>query len=183
MGTIRQDLFISEGAHASFENCLFEACEKCEWLVEDDAAQKEMAFEKMCRGWAIGTKDFKKALLKELEEAREENEKGDGSDAVPRYYGEGLREANRLRWEMLLEKGLSRLGKGAASIKTDLKSAKWKIMLAALLKQKTSATNVWITGKLNMGTPDAVSRYVSEFRQRGGHKETEYEQLTTKVMK
>ena len=124
-----------------------------------------MAFEKMCRGWAIGTKDFKKALLKELEEAREEDEKADGSDAVPRYYGEGLREANRLRWEMLLEKGLSRLGKGAASIKTDLKSAKWKIMLAALLKQKTSATNVWITGKLNMGTPDAVSRYVSEFRQ------------------
>jgi len=108
-GNYRQDLFINEGAHASFENCLFEACEKSEWVLE------------------------------------------------------GLREANRLRWEILLEKGLSSLGKDAASAATDLKSAKWKIMLAALLKQKTSATNVWITGQLRMGTPDVVGRYVSEF--------------------
>jgi hypothetical protein len=41
-------------------------------------------------------------------------------------------------------------------------------MLAALLKQKTSATNVWITRELDMGTPDEVSRYVSEFRQNDG---------------
>jgi len=153
------------------------------WLVEDDAARKEMAFEKMCRGWAIGTKDFKKALLEELEDAKEEDENADGSDAVARYYGEGLREANRLRWEMLLEKGLASLAKDAASIATDLKSAKWKILLAALLKQKTSATNVWITRKLNMGTSDAVSRYVSEFRRNGGEEEKEYRALTTKVMK
>jgi putative transposase len=26
------------------------------WLSKDDGAQKEMAFEKMCRGWALGTK-------------------------------------------------------------------------------------------------------------------------------
>ena len=44
------------------------------WLAEDDVAKKEMAFEKMCRGWALGTKDFKKALLKELEDAQEEDE-------------------------------------------------------------------------------------------------------------
>jgi REP element-mobilizing transposase RayT len=153
------------------------------WLVEDDVVGKEMAFEKMCRGWAIGTKDFKKALLEELEEAKEEDEKRDGSDAVAKYYGEGLREANRLRWEMLLEKGLSSLGKDAACIATDLKSAKWKIMLAALLKQKSSATNIWIAGQLRMGTPDAVSRYVSEFKSNGGHGTKEYETLTTKVMK
>lgn len=153
------------------------------WLVDDDAARKEMAFGKMCRGWAIGTKDFKKALLEELEDAKEEDENADGSDAVARYYGEGLREANRLRWEMLLEKGLASLGKDAASIATDLKSAKWKIMLAALLKQKTSATNVWITRQLHMGTPDAVSRYVSEFRRNGGDETKEYQALTTTVMK
>ena len=91
------------------------------WLVEDDTARKEMAFDKMCRGWAIGTKDFKKALLEKLEDAKEEDEKGEGSDAVARYYGEGLREANRLRWEMLLGQGLSSLGKNAACIATDLK--------------------------------------------------------------
>lgn len=153
------------------------------WLAENDAAQKEMAFGKMCRGWAIGTKDFKKALLEELEDAEEEDEKTDRFAAVARYYGEGLREANQLRWEMLLEKNLSVLGKDRESIATDLKSAKWKVMLAALLKQKTSATNGWITRQLNMGTPDAVSRYVSEFRLAGGEVNTEYKNLTTKVMK
>ena len=153
------------------------------WLAEDDVAKKEMAFEKMCRGWALGTKDFQRALLKELEDAREEDERGDHSESVARYYGEGLREANRLRWEMLLESGLCFFGKDADSIAMDLKSANWKVLLAALLKQKTSATNVWITKHLNMGTPDAVSRYVSEFRQNHGYETPEYQTLTTKVMK
>ena len=27
-------LFINEGAHRSFENCLFEACVKCGWVLE-----------------------------------------------------------------------------------------------------------------------------------------------------
>ena len=33
-GNDRQDLFIDDGAHLSFENCLFEACEKCDWVLE-----------------------------------------------------------------------------------------------------------------------------------------------------
>jgi len=33
-GNYRQDLFINEGAYASFETCLFEACEKCGWVLE-----------------------------------------------------------------------------------------------------------------------------------------------------
>ncbi|MBT62542.1 MAG: hypothetical protein CML13_04945 [Puniceicoccaceae bacterium] len=59
----------------------------------------------------------------------------------------------------------------------------YHIMLAALLKQKTSATNGWITRELNMGTADAVSRYVSAFRQNDGYGAKEYQSLTTKVMK
>jgi len=153
------------------------------WLVADELAQKEMAFEKMCRGWALGTKDFKKGLLEELEKAKEIDQGTDGTSAVDRYYGEGLREANRLRWEMLLEKGLEFLSKDRASIETDLKSARWKVMLAAVLKKKTSATNAWITDQLNMGTADAVSRYVSEFRASGGDSEASCMNLITKVMK
>lgn len=33
-GNYRQDLFINESSHLSFENCLLEACEKCEWVLE-----------------------------------------------------------------------------------------------------------------------------------------------------
>ncbi|MBT4797803.1 MAG: hypothetical protein HON81_05740 [Verrucomicrobia bacterium] len=138
-----------------------------------------MAFDKMCRGWALGTKDFKKALLEEVED---DNEPVDQPEKVPRYDGERLREANELRWEMLLDKGLSAIGKDTKSISGDLKSADWKVTLACLLKLKTSATNLWITQQLNMGTPDAVSRYVSEFRTSGGDQKMPFKELTTKVM-
>ena len=149
------------------------------WLSTDDAAQKEMAFDKMCRGWALGTKEFKKALLEEVENDTEADHE---SEVVPRYDGENLREANELRWEILLDKGLAAMGQDANSILNDRKSAAWKVSLATLLKQKTSATNVWITKQLNMGTPDAVSRYVSEFRIAGGDKKTTFKELTTNVM-
>ena len=33
-GNYRQDLFINAGAHLAFERCLFEACEKCGWVLE-----------------------------------------------------------------------------------------------------------------------------------------------------
>ena len=33
-GNYRQDLFINEGAHRSFKKCLFDACEKCGWMLE-----------------------------------------------------------------------------------------------------------------------------------------------------
>ncbi|MBC8411836.1 MAG: transposase, partial [Rhodobacteraceae bacterium] len=33
-GNYRQDLFMNDGAHEAFERCLFEACEKCGWILE-----------------------------------------------------------------------------------------------------------------------------------------------------
>ncbi len=152
------------------------------WLSADSAAQKEMAFETMCRGWAIGTKEFKKALLEEVEDDKDNNGSKAAAERIPSYDGQRLREANQLRWEMLLDAGLAALGKDTQSITTDLKSAQWKVMLACLLKQKSSATNVWITKQLNMGTSDAVSRYVSEFRKTKGQHSKAYKQLTTKIM-
>ncbi|MEO0508825.1 MAG: transposase [Verrucomicrobiota bacterium] len=154
------------------------------WLSTDNAAQKEFAFEKMCRGWAIGTKDFKKALLKELEKSDDVDNEDNTSerDTILRYDGASLREANELQWELLLEKGLSVLEKNAEALVNDKKSEAWKVLLATLLKQKSSATNVWITQKLNMGTSDAVSRYVSEFKHSRGHEKKAYKSLITKVM-
>lgn len=33
-GNCRQDLFIKDGSHQSFQSCLFEACIKCGWVLE-----------------------------------------------------------------------------------------------------------------------------------------------------
>jgi len=76
-----------------------------------------------------------------------------------------------------LERGLSALGKDAAAIREDLKSAPWKVMLAAVIKRHTSATNVWITGRLNMGIPQAVSQDVGKFHAAGGEGTEAYQEL------
>jgi putative transposase len=103
-----------------------------------------------CKGWAIGSKDFKKSLLSEEIERKNAavEEAGDVNLEQERYDGKELREANELKWELFLERGLKMLGKDAAAIREDKKSAAWKVMLAAVIKKHTSATNVWITGKL-----------------------------------
>ena len=69
---------------------------------------------------------------------------------------------------MIFGWGPAQLGKDATAIREDLKSADWKLMLAAVMKRYTSATNVWITERLNMGIPQAVSQNVGKLHQSGG---------------
>ena len=52
------------------------------------------------------------------------------------------------------------LGKGTTDIANDRKSAYWKVWIASVLKERSSATNVWIARKLNMGVPQAVTIHV-----------------------
>jgi hypothetical protein len=137
----------------------------------------------ICLGWAIGSKDFKKGLLSE--EAERSKSEAEGAKLIglkqERYDGKELREANELKWELFLERGLSALGKDATAIRADKKSAAWKVMLASVIKKHTSATNVWITGKLNMGIPQAVSQVVGNFYAAGGNKTEGYKELTINI--
>lgn len=128
------------------------------WLSTDEPARKEMEFDKMCRGWALGSKDFKRELVKSEGLLKE------GSTEAIRMEGKDLREVNELMWEMLLSDGLAAAGKGADSITNDRKSAYWKIKIAAELKCKTSAPSTWIAQHLNMGSPQLVGSYVKRFK-------------------
>jgi hypothetical protein len=56
---------------------------------------------------------------------------------------------------------MKRLKKNQADIIEEIKSSDQKILIAAVLKCKTIATNVWIADKLNMGVPHVVSRYTA----------------------
>jgi hypothetical protein len=158
--------------------------EYLQWLSTDNKARKEMAFEKMCKGWAVRTKQFKKALI---EEAKEEVDAGmdvpgeTGSRKMPRYDGETLREANKLRWELVLEQCMKSLDKTSENVKKDKKSADWKIMIAVALKHTTSATNIWIADALNMGVPHAVSRYVGMFGQSGEETKPAFQKIIANI--
>ena len=109
------------------------------------------------------------------------NEPKEASVKVPRYDGATLQEANELRWELLLDACVKSLKKTTTDSKREIKSADWKILIAAVLKSKTSATNVWIAEKLNMGVPHAVSRYVGIFRQNKEDRKQAYQELIANI--
>ena len=41
-----------------------------QWLSADDAEQKRLGFEKMTRGWAKGSKEFKKVVLEGIKDKK-----------------------------------------------------------------------------------------------------------------
>ncbi len=60
-----------------------------------------------------------------------------------------------------------------------LEQAEWKVVVAMVFKQETSATNVWIAKHLNMGVSQAVSRYISIYR--ASKNEYEFRDLITRI--
>jgi len=122
------------------------------WLVEDLPAQKAMAFAQMSRGWALGSREFKKSLVAEERQAR----------VVLRQTQTDATEARELAWQSQVERCLKALGKGVQDVSRDRKSADWKVAVAGHMKANGLCTNRWLAKELNMGVEFAVSRYVGE---------------------
>ena len=121
------------------------------WLSSDDAAKMDLKFDRMSRGWALGTKEFKKAVVED--ECRRK---------AKLFIGEkDHAEVRELQWEECLQSCLQVLGKGPMEAQSDLKSADWKVAIAALLKKRHLCANGWLSDRLNMGADSAVSRNVA----------------------
>ena len=147
--------------------------EYLQWLATDDAAQKKMAFVKMSRGWALGSKEFKKSIL--------DDTLGEKPLLHNHFEGRDLSEVNELLWERLLEQCLSALGKTSEDIEANPKSADWKIAIAVVLKKQTSAPNTWISQHLSMGVSQAVSRYTAALLAKPKRKRKLLSELTTRI--
>lgn len=132
------------------------------WLNENERAQKQLKFESMSRGWVLGGRAFKQALVKEH---REKLAQG-GRDWAT------TREAREMLWTEALHAAMAKLGKCSADVEKDRKAAPWKVAVAAQLKSASTVSNIWLAERLGMGAPDGVSRYVHELR-RGERKEAE----------
>jgi len=128
------------------------------WQAKDDPADQREAFARMTQGWAVGKAEFKQKLLQ-----------GHVVTATARAWAKmGAREIRESHWEALLADGLSQLGLAASEAEPARKSAPWKIALAAWMKQKSQVTNRWLSDRLRMGTPVAVSHHVGRLRRHGG---------------
>lgn len=129
-----------------------------EWLNENAQAQKDAAFEKMSKGWAIATKEFKKAVVADERNRLAAIETGDKDFAE-------IREG---KWETELERCMKALGKSPKDAVKDSKASDWKVAIATRLKSKHLCKNPWLSARLNMGAPAGVSRYCSELKS--GHR-------------
>ena len=131
--------------------------EYLEWLVEDEAARKQMRFEQMSKGWVIGSLDFKKALLREHQELR-----GKG----PRVVADDVAAAREAIWWDELNEILPLLGRKRHELAGTGKSAEWKLAAAAMLKARTTATNRWLARNLHLGSRYEVGRKVAAWLRR-----------------
>lgn len=128
------------------------------WQAEAGPAGKNKAYVSLSQGWALGTKGFKQALVKDH-----------ALLAAARAWEEhGAQEIRAVGWQEQMERCLRELGKSQADAATERKSAAWKVAIASYLKQKTQATNRWLCEQLHMGTPVSVSQLVGQARRQPG---------------
>ena len=136
------------------------------WLSADDEACRDLGFETMSRGWAKGTKAFKKAVL------------DDQQDVLRgRIVESEAAEMREPRWERNLAYGLAALGRHADELETSKKGERWKVALARYLRERLLVPNAWLAERLQMGTSNSVSSRVSRYRRESGSSDDEWNTL------
>lgn len=114
----------------------------------DSGRQKELHVQ-LCRGWFVGTREGKEAILSDIADGN--LDVGPGSD---QFGKEGA--------ELLLKRGLASLAKPARDLEDDRKGAVWKVVLASWVKSQCGVGNQWLSEHLFMGNMHNVSRMVSQ---------------------
>ena len=128
------------------------------WQNAEGPVGKNQAYVSLSSGWALGSDSFKAALVKDHAVL-----------ATTRAWEEqGAAEVRELQWADALAAALQILDRNNLDCERDRKSAPWKIAVAAYLKRTTQASNRWLAARLRMGSPVALSQYVSLLSRNGG---------------
>ena len=125
------------------------------WLAQDEATQRELKFEQMSKGWLIGSDAFKKALIEDQQELKDQQ--------IMAHHG--LAQGQSLIWQQEADKLLKKLKRTKTDVLNAPKSAAWKVAIAAAMKSRTTVSNRWLGEHLNMGALHEVSRLVSRWRR------------------
>jgi REP element-mobilizing transposase RayT len=141
------------------------------WQAAEGPAGRSKVYVSMSEGWALGTREFKAALIKDHALAAE----------ARAWESAGAREIREVRWTEALDRCLRRLGRTEADVRKDRKGAPWKAAIALRLKETTQASNRWLAEHLNMGRPEAVSVHVGRLRKAAAAQNGDYRKLSTYV--
>jgi REP element-mobilizing transposase RayT len=139
------------------------------WQAEEGPAGNTSTYACLSRGWALGPPEFKAALIKDHALLA----------ASRAWEAAGAQEIRTQRWRECLQLGFKALARTPEDALRDRKSAAWKAILAAWMKQTTQASNRWLAEQLHMGRPEAVSVYVRRLRTSGGLNHPDYRRLCT----
>jgi putative transposase len=141
------------------------------WQNEKGPVGKSTAYESMSKGWVLGSREFKQALIKD--EATAGNLRA--RDSL------GAKEFQRLEWELLLENALVVIPESERSERIG-KSAAWKIAVAKWMKSSSNVTNGWLADRLGMGTGVYLSKHVGLYNS-GNHPDVEPWMIRLKKVK
>ena len=106
-------------------------------------------------GWCIGSKAFKEELAGEYFAKK----------GLLRMEKQELKEFNELQWEKFVQLALLELRLQKRDISESPYSARWKLAIASQLKRNSSVPNAWLSHRLNMGAPNAVSNNCGRYQR------------------
>jgi hypothetical protein len=122
------------------------------WQAEDGPVGKGSAYVSLSQGWALGTEQFRAALVKDFDLA-----------ATARAWEvDGAQEVRSVRCEKQLRVCLRAIGRQPAKMADEPKGAVWKVAVAARMKRTTDASNGWLAERLKMGSATRVSQVVGD---------------------
>lgn len=140
------------------------------WQAESGPAGRNKAYASLSRGWALGSKEFKTALVKDHALAAH----------TRAWETSGAKEVRAVRWRTTLEKGLRVVRRSESDLVATAKSIDWKLAVAEWMKSTTQATNGWLSENLHMGAPAALSRNLTHYRRFRRDHDTLWKRLISK---
>lgn len=124
-----------------------------EFLAGDEPSKAALVSETMSRGWCVGAEKFRNELRRQIAE------RGAALDRFGGLEPEAVRREREAVWEETLRK-FARAAKIDLAALPAQKSAPEKVLLAAVLKRRTSVANGWLARRLGMGEPASASQFV-----------------------
>jgi putative transposase len=124
-------------------------------IANDPARQKAEGFNQMTRGWAIGSKEWKREMAAEF----------DLRGAVEPMCGPERDALRAELWQRELDAALARPGRTRADLTADRKGAPWKVALADELRRSVNCSCTWLARELTMGRPASLRARLYQHRK------------------
>jgi hypothetical protein len=140
-----------------------------DWQASEGPMGKSAAYVNLSRGWALGTADFKSALVKDHAVLA----------TTRAWESVGAKEVREIQCAVALGRALEALRRTPADALSSRKSAEWKLAIAAWMKTRTQASNRWLTENLHLGAPAALRRNLTRYRRHGQSLDPAWKQLTS----